>query len=428
MQRVFVLSQDKQPLMPCHPARARKLLIRGRAKVYRYYPCCIILQHRISGDKQAISLKFDPGSKITGVALVGLFPKGNYCLWGANLNHRGHAIKEALLSRKAIRRSRRNRKTRYRKTRFQNRHIPKGWLPPSLRSRVNNISAWCKKLLQFVPVQQIEIESVKFDTQKMQNAEISGIEYQQGTLQGYEVREYLLEKFGHQCVYCGKADVPLEIEHVIPRSQQGSNRISNLVISCRACNEKKGTKSIEIFLKKKPDLIRKIKAQLQAPLQDTAAVNATRYAILNVLKVFQLPIYGSSGGKTKYNRTTQNYQKDHWRDAACVGVTGERVFISLKINILLIRATGRGDRQMCLVNKYGFPRTAAKHKKRIYGFQTGDLAKSVIPSGKKAGTYKGRVAIRASGNFNITTKDGTIQGISYKYCKKITCFDGYSYH
>ena len=30
----------------------------------------------------------------------------------------------------------------------------------------------------------------------MENAEISGVEYQQGELQGYEVREYLLEKWG----------------------------------------------------------------------------------------------------------------------------------------------------------------------------------------------------------------------------------------
>ena len=55
--------------------------------------------------------------------------------------------------------------------------------------------------------------------QLMANPEISGIEYQQGELQGYEVREYLLEKFGRKCAYCGAENVPLEVEHIIPKSR-----------------------------------------------------------------------------------------------------------------------------------------------------------------------------------------------------------------
>lgn len=429
MQRVFVLSQEKKPLMPCLPARARKLLSQGKAKVYRRYPFCIILQHKNQGDTQAVSLKFDPGSKTTGVALVGLFPKGkgNCCLWGANLTHRGWAIKEALQARRAIRRSRRSRKTRYRAARWKNRRRSEGWLPPSLHSRIDNIAAWCKKLKQFAPVQQIEVESVRFDTQQMQNAEISGIEYQQGTLQGYEVREYLLEKFGHQCVYCGKSDVPLEIEHVIPRSQHGSDRISNLVISCRSCNEKKGTKRIEAFLKKKPALLKKIQSQLQTPLQDAAIVNSTRSELCKQLQQFQLPIQYSSGGQTKYNRTTQGYSKDHWLDAACVGTTGTHIHIPKTMHILTITAKGRGSRQKCLMNSYGFPRASAKEAKRVHGFQTGDLVKAVVPIGKKQGTYIGRVTIRSSGSFNIQTRHRQIQGISYRYCQCLQRNDGYQY-
>jgi hypothetical protein len=63
MQRVFVLDASKQPLMPCHPARARKLLYKGKAAVYRRYPFTIILKERIGGDVQPIELKIDPGSK-----------------------------------------------------------------------------------------------------------------------------------------------------------------------------------------------------------------------------------------------------------------------------------------------------------------------------------------------------------------------------
>ena len=73
----------------------------------------------------------------------------------------------------------------------------------------------------------------------MQNPEISGIEYQQGTLQGYEIREYLLEKFGRKCCYCGKENIPLEIEHIIPKSRGGTNRIDNLCLACMNVTKRK---------------------------------------------------------------------------------------------------------------------------------------------------------------------------------------------
>jgi hypothetical protein len=79
------------------------------------------------------------------------------------------------------------------------------------------------------------------------------------------------------------------------------------------------------------------------------------------------------------------------------------------------------------MDKYGFPRTAAKRYKCVHGFQTGDMVKAVVPIGKKAGTYIGRVAIRATGNFNIKTKSSTVQGISYRYCQMLHRADGYTY-
>jgi hypothetical protein len=82
---------------------------------------------------------------------------------------------------------------------------------------------------------------------------------------------------------------------------------------------------------------------------------------------------------------------------------------------------------MCRVDQYGFPRTSAKQFKQVHGFQTGDMVKAVVTSGKKIGTYIGRVAVRASGSFNIKTARETIQGISYKYCQPQHRSDGYMY-
>ena len=413
--------------MPCHRARARQLLNNGKAKVYRHHPFTIILIERKGGQRQPLDLKFDPGSKVTGIGLCGRFQKGDALLWASELKHRGEKIRKSLEKRRALRRGRRWRKTRYRQPRFNNRRRKKGWLAPSLKSRVDNVYTWAKKLCVLAPVTRIEVEICKFDIQKMQNPEISGIEYQQGELCGYETREYLLEKWQRKCAYCGRENVALQVEHIVAKANGGTNRISNLTLSCANCNCKKGTTDIREFLSKDPKGLEKILVQAKTPLKDAAAVNSCRFAIGQSLKQLGLPIGFASGGRTKYNRTRQEYSKDHWIDAACVGPRGANIFIADQFSPATIEANGRGTRQVCRVNKYGFVRTSAKRRKRIQGFQTGDLVRANVTKGKKEGKYQGRVAVRASGNFNITTDSGVVQGINYRFCRKIQHCDGYSY-
>ncbi|WP_363325672.1 RRXRR domain-containing protein [Thermogemmatispora sp.] len=67
-------------------------------------------------------------------------------------------------------------------------------LPPSLESRVENVVTWVNRLCRYAPVSLRTVEHVKFNTQLLQNPDISGVEYQRGTLFGYELREYLLEE------------------------------------------------------------------------------------------------------------------------------------------------------------------------------------------------------------------------------------------
>lgn len=407
--------------MPCYPARARELLDRGKAAVFRRYPFTIILNYEIKPDNQPIAFKVDAGSKTTGLALVADFKRGKRCIWAGELIHRGQQIRDNLLSRRQLRRNRRNRKTRYRKPRFDNRRRLDGWLPPSLKSRVDNISTWLTRLYKFSPISNISMELVKFDTQKMENPEISGVEYQQGELMGYEIREYLLEKWKRQCAYCGVTNVALEIEHIVPKSRGGTNRISNLTIACTSCNQKKDKQTAQEFG------FPQVQAQAKKPLKDASAVNTTRWELFRTLKQTGLPLEIDTGGRTKYNRRQQNYPKAHWLDAVCVGESGNNVFVDKDISPLLIQATGRQSRQMCRVNKYGFPRTKAKQSRLVEGFQTGDIIKAIIPEGKKAGTYIGRVAVRSSGFFNIKTKTETVQGVNYKYCQPIHQSDGYTY-
>ena len=293
---VFVLDTKKRPLAPCHPARARQLLKKGKATVYRRYPFTIILKREVTEidavanvvkQSQPLRLKIDPGSKITGLAILN--DRTGKVVWAANLQHRGQQIKTSLEKRRAVRRSRRDRKTRYRKPRFDNRKRPKGWLPPSLMSRVYNIQTWVTRLRKYCPIKAISLELVKFDTQKIQNPEISGVEYQQGTLKGYEVREYLLEKFGRKCAYCGKENIPgLEVEHIIPKARNGSNRVSNLTIACQKCNKRKGTQTAKEF--GHPE----IQKQAKKPLKDATAINSTRREIYRRLQATGLMQFASA--------------------------------------------------------------------------------------------------------------------------------------
>jgi 5-methylcytosine-specific restriction endonuclease McrA len=420
MQYVFVLDKNKQPLDPCHPARARQLLREKRATIFRRYPFTILLKDRALEETvtHAHQVKLDPGSRTTGIAMVR--EGDNKVLWAAELAHRGLAIKAALDDRRAIRRGRRNRKCRYRPPRFDNRRRPDGWLPPSLESRVANLQTWVRRLAWSAPVESISMELVKFDTQAMQNPEISGVEYQQGDLMGYEIREYLLEKWGRKCAYCGQTEVPLEVEHIVPKSRGGSNRVSNLTLSCHKCNQEKGSRTATEFGHLK------IQAAARQPLKDTAAVNTTRWELWHSLSESGLPVHCGTGGRTKYNRTLFGLPKAHWIDAACVGEV-DRLYVPSTLTPLTIQAMGHGCRQMCRMDKYGFPRTSSKGPRRVFGFKTGDLVTARVPAGKRAGNYRGRVAIRKSGRFNIKANGSIVQGISHRYCHLDFRSDGYSY-
>src|SRR5450755_5122508 len=201
MSQVFVVDTKKTPLDPVHPGWARLLLKQGKAAVLKHFPFTIILKgESVDPQIEPLRIKLDPGSRTTGIAIVN--DGSGEVVFAAELTHRGQAIKDALDRRRASRRSRRARHTRYRKPRFNNRTRRQGWLAPSLESRVLNVLTWVQRLMRLCPIEAISMELVKFDMQAMEQPGSEGCQYQQGTLAGYELREYLLEKWGRRCVYC----------------------------------------------------------------------------------------------------------------------------------------------------------------------------------------------------------------------------------
>ena len=433
----FVLDKRKKPLMPCSEKRARLLLERGRARVHRLIPFAIRLVDRGVGDcaRQPIKIKLDPGSKATGISVVresettdtetGEVATTAHVLHLLALAHRGRSISEALTSRRSMRRRRRG-NLRYRAPRLLNRdNKAKGWLAPSLQHRVDTTLAWVNRLQRLAPVSAIVQELVRFDMQQMESAEISGLEYQGGTLAGYELREYVLAKWDRKCAYCDAENVALNLDHIHAQSRGGSNRVSNFTLACIACNQRKGSQDIRVFLAKDTKRLERILAQAQRPLKDAAAVNATRWALFSELKATGLPVSTGSGGLTKFNRSRLEIPKTHALDAVCVGATD--AVTDWRKPTLAIKATGRGSYQRTRLDAFGLPRGYLTRQKRIKGFQTADRVVATVPTGKKAGIHAGRVAVRVTGSFNIQTAEGVVQGISHRYCKVVQRADGYGY-
>lgn len=438
---IFVLNENKKPLNPTTNAKTRWLLSNGYATIHKLQPFTIRLNKQVKNPNlKKYVLKIDLGSKTTGLSIN----CGSEVVFLANLEHRADNIKQKLQTRREHRRFRRS-KLKYRPPRFDNRKRNKGWLPPSLNSIVNNIKTWVKRLKKLCPINKVVVEIAKFDTQKMQNPNIEGIEYQQGTLKGYRVKEFLLYNYNHTCQYCGgySEDEILEVEHKQPKSKGGTNRLANLTLSCKTCNLDKGNRNLKEWLidlknkdfrkkiiKTRYNNIKKILDKKESlNLKDAGRVNSYKYKLLAEIKKIIKNIETSTGTKTKYNRNQiANLDKTHHFDALCVKTVESSYSFDKGFKVLNIKATGRGTRQRTLLDKYGFPRAYRSNQKYVDGFKTGDLVKAIVTKGKNKGTYFARVSTRKSGYFRLDCFDGTkIDGVNSKYLTLLQRGDGYAY-
>ncbi|WP_287582939.1 RNA-guided endonuclease IscB [Candidatus Borrarchaeum sp.] len=297
--KVYVQSAQGNPLDPTTPARGRLLVKKGGAKVVARLPFSIRLRDREMGYTTQVTLGVDSGYSKVGFSAVAEKEE----LLTGELVLRNDMSKK-LEQRRNYRRNRRSRNTRYRAPRFDNRKREQDWLAPSLRHKKQAHITLIDTIKTLVPVSRTELEVATFDTQLLQNPEISGVEYQQGTLQGYHIREYLLEKWGRKCVYCGKTGVPLQVEHIIPRSRGGSDRVLNLTLSCERCNQHKGDRTATEF--GHPEIHRQAKASLKS----AAFMNLVRWQLVD-----QLECNHTYGYLTKQRRLEVGLAKSHPNDA-----------------------------------------------------------------------------------------------------------------
>ena len=400
---VYVLSAAGTPLMPTQRyGHVRRMLRSGRAKVVRRTPFTMQLTYESTSYVQPVSLGIDTGSKHIGVSAV----TESRELYAGQVELRDD-ISGNLTARRQYRRSRRSRKTRYSKPRFDNRvrSKHKGWLAPSVEAKIGAHMRVISNVCSILPINRITVEIAAFDTQKMRNPEISGIEYQQGTLMGYEIRGYLAEKFSHKCCYCGKPQgngVHFEVEHLTPKARGGSDRIANLGWSCHDCNEKKGTMTCEEF--GHPEA----RMEAEAGMKHAAHMSIMRWTLYRRLKtVYGDKLYMTYGSMTSYRRNAAGLNKTHVGDARCISGYPDaepscETFFQKKVRC--------HNRQVYKAKTYkGGVRKRNQAPYLVKGFRLFD---KVEYAGQECFIF-GR---RSSGYFDIRKLDGTKvhAGVSYK--------------
>ena len=362
---VPVLDRNGAPLAPTRPSRARRWLEAGKAVRCRKHGRFAVQLVNHQADDCTVpemTLGIDPGVRRTGMAVTLQNQEGSKVVAAVEIHHRGGQITQAMTKRRSLRNNRRGR-LRRRPARFYNRTRKPGWLQPTLASIQANILTNVKHLRDLFPISRVLIETCKFDPRLMWDPNVEGKEYQESERGRMQVREYVLQRDRRICQYCGTRKGRIEIDHVVPQSKNGSDRVSNLVTSCRRCNQKKDNRSLAEFLKKKPAELKKIEAQLKRSLSSSTHMNYLMHLLRRELKGQGLPIWESDAISTAYTRKVLGVKKTHTNDAACLGCPEK--LTNLPEEVTVVRSVGHGRRQMLTPpSEHGTPRYKAGHEGR----------------------------------------------------------------
>lgn len=307
--RIFVMNMRGDPLMPCTQKKARILLKEGKAVIYKYDPFTIQLTYATGETKQDCHIGIDTGSKHIGMAIT----SENKVLFKCEIELR-QDVKSNIDTKHIYRRSRRNRKTRYRQPRFLNRKRSDKWLPPSLQNRVDHTFHWIDTFCSLVSDPILHIEVGKFDTAKMINPEINGVDYQHGQTYGFfEERYFVFARDNYTCQCCGKSkDKILQTHHIIYRSNGGTDRVDNLITVCTDCHTSKNHQKGGILYKWQ-EQHKKVKQYKEPPF-----MNAIRKRIFA-----RYPnAHTTYGSETTPHRKELGLEKTHYNDAITIsGIT-----------------------------------------------------------------------------------------------------------
>ena len=439
--RVFVIGADGQPLMPCTPRRARRLINAGRVKRRDYHPFTIHLKDRAAGDgdaeTQPVEVRCTPGARHTGIAVVATLESEDRVLYEEEIEHRTD-IPKRLAERKAHRRRRRSEKW-HRAPRFDNRRRSGGWLPPTVESIVCNQEHRLHRLAARSGAGRAVVQTAKFDTHRILNPEVKGAGYQHGPLYRRHVRAFIAAQWKHRCAYCGNGDwedkTRFNLDHVVPRTADGADNIRNLVWSCEPCNQRKGERPVHVFLRENPERRTAVLRQRGIPLAATGQHAAICQALLQRLEDAGLATAETTGADTAHARKVNGIGKTHADDAACCGATGRVAHLR---RILGLKSIGHGRRKQIkslpvgpyLRWRHQKPAVRqntpcpghARHPNHVHGIQTGDLVQLLTKNRWRTGT----AAVRAgTGRIAVRTRAGAFSTARQTHVRRIARRNGY---
>ena len=377
MPKVFVIDCHGRPLMPCDPGKARRLLRDSKAKVKQRTPFTIQLLFGSSKYKQSIILGVDAGSKTVGLSASTSTKE----LFAAEMKPRNDIV-DNLSTRREFRKARRNRKRRHRKARFNNRTRSKhkGWLAPSVETKIQEHITIIKRICSILPISKVVVETAEFDLQLLKaitdGKEVpKGEDYQHGEMYGhYNVRQYVLWRDGYTCQCCDahpteKKPIKLHVHHLESR-KVGGDAPDNLITLCEACHKSFHNGLIE-FKKKRQ----------RHSTKDATFMGVMRKALMFRLRQeLQVPVVETKGYITKATREELLVlPKSHVNDALAIA-QGKQGFncpylhqVARADKVYTIKPVRHHNRQLhkATVLKGGY-RKANQAPKYVFGFRLFD--------------------------------------------------------
>lgn len=344
---VLVQNKDGTPLSPCHPARGRILLKKGKAKVVATYPFTIKLTYQVKSPVFLPTRATLDDGKTCGLGVVQENKTHNLALCRTEMKTRGEEISNNLKNRKALRAARKNRrnKRRGREGKIKIRYRKGQEYPPSIRTDVETKVNAIKRLMKMYPITEIVLEPVKIDIVKKINPKVKGKDYQNGLAKGIEVdsrnrkrRLAILKRDGYKCLYCGfpVTEETARIHHFVQRKQGGSKRYDILGTLCEKCHTSVATGELALAfdLDKYPNI--------------RAAGRAMhgRYLLEQELKKLGVPVTIKHGYETKELRKKLDLPKSHTNDAIALGCNPEKRLIDRSTSYKIKLHARHGGRKL----------------------------------------------------------------------------------
>lgn len=395
---VYVQDIDGKPMMPTtRHGKVRRLLKANKATVVNLCPFTIQSTYKSTDHKQPVTLGIDAGAKHIGFSATTEKEELFACETILRTD-----IVDLLSTRSQNRRTRRSR-LRYRKPKFNNRVFSKkkGWVAPSVKQRIDSHLNEVNEIHKILPITKIVIEAAQFDTHKMKNPNISGIDYQNGEQLGFwNVREYVLFRDGHKCSYCkGKSkDLILNIHHIESR-KTGGDSPSNLITLCETCHKEYHKGNIDLKVRRGKSLC------------GAAIMGIMKWRLYDELKSRYSNVSMTFGYITKYNRIKYGIEKSHTSDAFVISKNFNAKRIEYQYLKRLVRRHNRQIHKMKILK--GGKKKNNQAPFEVFGFRLFD---KVLYNNEINFIY-GR---RKSGNFNIRDFNGeNPKDVSYKKLKLI---------